>query len=580
MHFLTQSALLKALGWSLLNSLWQMGLLWLSYQVLIAMFNKVAARIRHGLALGLLAIGSMWTAVTFINALFFMDGGPEPSSWLPALLQSYPQRLNVGAHWFVNELLPWCTTIYLLALGGLLIRYTTHYFHCRRLTHIGLAKAPARFRLFTRVTAQTMSIRQKVTLALSDLADTPMTLGFLKPVILLPVAMINNLTPQQVEAILVHELAHIARKDYLLHLVISMMELLFFFNPFARLLIGHLKKEREHSCDDLVLQFQYDPHSYVSALLSLARQHRQGRLALAATGEGNQLLLQRARRILRQKRIHEGPGARSFVLVFLTLAITFFTISVPGRTGRSAHDPVVNARQPFPPGMLVTALRVQPPASASSAEAPGKSIVNVLQVTVNRRQTKSRTRTHASRSHDSFSGALTGDDDTDVGSFTTTDFPDTGAAAVFTGLVDTENKDFSIGQETPDAKPAISENILPGLEVQIPYVPNSSFFSQFTDTCPPEQRIALLQELAERQVREQVLQLHRQLARESEMLQRLELNSQAIRRRMEGSITASRQRVKDLLEKRQQLQRQYQQRLEELRRQLQRTGIHLTTVYI
>jgi hypothetical protein len=178
MHFLTQSALLKALGWSLLNSLWQMGLLWLSYQLLIAMFSKVAAHIRHGLALGLLAIGSMWTAATFINALFFMDGGPAPSSWLPTLLQSYPQRLNVGARWFVNELLPWCTTIYLFALGGLLIRYATHYFHCRRLTRMGLAKAPARFRLFTEVTAQTMSIRQKVTLALSDLADTPMTLGF------------------------------------------------------------------------------------------------------------------------------------------------------------------------------------------------------------------------------------------------------------------------------------------------------------------------------------------------------------------------------------------------------------------
>jgi BlaR1 peptidase M56 len=573
MHFLTQSALLKALGWSLLNSLWQMGLLWLSYQLLIVVFSKVAARIRHGLALGLLGVGSMWAAATFVNAWFFMDGGPGPSSWLTALLESYPERLDIGARWFVNELLPWCTTFYLLTLGGLLVRYSMHYSHCRRLNRKGLSKAPARFRLFTETTGQTMSIRQKVTLALSDLADTPMTLGFLKPVILLPVTMISNLTPEQVEAILVHELAHIARKDYLLHLAISIMELLFFFNPFARLLIGHLKKEREHSCDDMVLQFQYDPHSYVCALLSLARQHRQGRLALAATGEGNQLLLQRARRILQQRRIHEGPGAKSFFLVLLALLIMFFTVSGPGRIGHSVQDPFVTGRQYLPLALQPTGPGVQPPASIASAEAPARPIVNVLRVTVTHRQTTTtrqqtasiivqrgrRTLTAGSRtssSHDSFIGALSGDGDTDAGFFTTTDFPDTDATTVFAGLVDMEDKDFSIGQAAPAPKQEISENDLPG-EVQMPYVPNSSFLLQYTDTCPPEQRLALLQELTERQARGQFLQLQRQM-----------------------TLTASRERMKQLLKNQQQLRLQYQRRLEELHRQLQRAGVRLTTVYI
>ena len=88
-----------------------------------------------------------------------------------------------------------------------------------------------------------MGIRPAVSAWLSSKVDVPLTLGHLKPVILLPVAMINHLTPQQVEAILVHELAHIRRHDYLLHLAVTALEGFFFFNPFARLLIRQVKKK-------------------------------------------------------------------------------------------------------------------------------------------------------------------------------------------------------------------------------------------------------------------------------------------------------------------------------------------------
>ena len=68
MHFLTQSPLLNALGWALFNSLWQMALLWLCYNLFILIFNNIAAHIRHGLALLCLGIGTIWFAVTLITA--------------------------------------------------------------------------------------------------------------------------------------------------------------------------------------------------------------------------------------------------------------------------------------------------------------------------------------------------------------------------------------------------------------------------------------------------------------------------------------------------------------------------------
>src|SRR5258708_37196801 len=64
MHLLTQSALLKALGWSLFNSFWQMALLWLLYRVLLAIFPKASAHARHGLACLVLGAGEVWAALS------------------------------------------------------------------------------------------------------------------------------------------------------------------------------------------------------------------------------------------------------------------------------------------------------------------------------------------------------------------------------------------------------------------------------------------------------------------------------------------------------------------------------------
>ena len=332
MYGLTQSALLKALGWSLFNSLWQMSLLWAIYHLFILIFREAPARTRHGLAVFLLTAGAGWSALTFITAYWF---SPATGAYLlTAPFQIDGHRLLSVCRWFVDEGLSWCSFLYLLVLAGLVLHYADQYLCTRRITRIGISKIGPEFRVFVAATARNMGIAPAVKVYLSSLVDVPVTLGFLKPVILVPLSLITHLTTQQIEAILVHELGHIRRKDYLINLGVTVMELLYFFNPFVRMLISQLKKEREHCCDDLVLQFRYEPHAYVSALLSLARQHRQGRLAMAATGAGcNQLLLQRARKILQQKRTDERPGARTLLLLFLTTAIPVLILGL----SRPAH---------------------------------------------------------------------------------------------------------------------------------------------------------------------------------------------------------------------------------------------------
>jgi beta-lactamase regulating signal transducer with metallopeptidase domain len=324
MSLFTQSALLKALGWSLLNSIWQMGLLWLLYLLITALVNifykKSAAGFRHSFAIFILGAGSAWSGISFFRLLAM---GGEGSSDSPVLL---PVSVAIV---FIGQAMPLLSCLYLVVVAMLLIRTIHQYRQAGTLRQHGLHKAQPELRLFVDQIRRSLGIQKKVVLWLSSMAEAPLTIGFLKPVILLPVAMINNLDMQQVEAVLLHELAHIKKNDYLLNLLIRIVETLFFFNPFTKWLIHRIRREREHRCDDLVMQFRYDPHSYASALLQLARsQPDHPQLAMAATGWDDRLLLQRVRRIMELKSDGDrSPGDRSMkkpALFFLYAALAVF----------------------------------------------------------------------------------------------------------------------------------------------------------------------------------------------------------------------------------------------------------------
>jgi hypothetical protein len=152
---------------------------------------------------------------------------------------------------------------------------------------------------------------------------SPLTIGFWKPVILLPLAGINHLSPQQVEAVLLHELSHIRRFDYLVNIVLQVTEVLMFFNPFVRLLLKKAYQERENSCDDWVLQFDYNGAEYAKALLSIEQTEQAKLLALGANNNQKYYLLHRIARIIsrEKKPNHFGKQLSTLSIVALTLLL-------------------------------------------------------------------------------------------------------------------------------------------------------------------------------------------------------------------------------------------------------------------
>jgi bla regulator protein blaR1 len=152
-------------------------------------------------------------------------------------------------------------------------------------------KAPVELRLFTAEKSGLFGISRKVSLWISDSITSPLTYGFIKPVILLPVALMNQLSVREVEAIIIHELNHIKNNDYLLNIILVFIESIYFFNPFIRIMVKEIMIEREKDCDIRVLDFRYSSLLYADALVKVAKLRPSGnKLFMAAVSKNYQLL--------------------------------------------------------------------------------------------------------------------------------------------------------------------------------------------------------------------------------------------------------------------------------------------------
>lgn len=269
-----------------------MALLWIVYNVLLSLFRSMPSSQKSKLAASLLMTGFVWFAFTFIS-IFINKENSHSLVAMSVLPANVNQQLN---NWLENTL-PIASLLYILLLIIPVFRFVRNYRYVQVLRNTDLSKIPVEWRVFVKKIAEQVGISKPVKIWISGIIASPVTIGYLKPIILVPLAAVANLTPYQMEAVLLHELAHIRRHDYLINLIINCIQTVLYFNPFVKLFIKTIEKERERSCDELVMQFQYDAHNYASALLMLERNsiHAQ-QMAIAASGKSD--LLSRVERIL------------------------------------------------------------------------------------------------------------------------------------------------------------------------------------------------------------------------------------------------------------------------------------------
>ena len=318
---MNQVNFLQSLGWSLISSLWQMALLWVIYQFITVSFHKIRPAHKTSLATGLIFAGFAWFIYTLVTSLI---------SQTNSITSFYNTGMISDAGWkyFAGKILPYASIAYLVILVIPVWQFIRNYRFAQMIRKTGLKKMDVAWRMYVKRTSVAMGIARDVKIWLSEWVTSPVTIGYLKPIILIPVAAVNNLTPHQLEAVILHELSHIHRYDYFINLILSFVKTLLYFNPFVKLLVKSIEKEREHSCDEMVLQFQYKPGEYASALLRL-EQSKYRQMVMAAAGK-NHDLLNRIESILGMRNKGWNP-ARQFSIAFLTmLSVTLlhFFVSV------------------------------------------------------------------------------------------------------------------------------------------------------------------------------------------------------------------------------------------------------------
>jgi hypothetical protein len=323
-------SLMTALGWSLLASFWQMALLWAGYYLLTAGNKRFSATGKHNLVLVFIVFSGEWFIYTFFH-LLKEPGEPSVHGLLPVS--------NL-----VSQRIPYISSLYLFILTIRFSQYVIQYRKRKDLKY-PTPVSPA-IQLFTDRFTRILGITKQVTVYLSEKTETAETSGFLKPLILLPFSLLTHLSPAQVEAILIHELYHIRRNDYLINILVTCYRSIFFFNPFAHLFYKALERERELACDDGVLELGYDPSVYAEALFSLEkdRQVNQG-FSLAVDGKKPWLLMERIQRVLGRPIMRE-KGLSPMFLYGLAAAFVFFGLQFIALPGRAVYDMIPGSAVP------------------------------------------------------------------------------------------------------------------------------------------------------------------------------------------------------------------------------------------
>lgn len=328
-----QSPWLKDLGWVLVHSLWQGALLWALLALAFVLGrNRLSAAAKHRMAwltLTALALAPVVTMTwmqmqnheeprptspssSLVTSASPATSTPTPPSPPPTkaeskstlaptltLAPSVPSRptdsfpRSSSATAWLTQLPTWFATAWLAGLFLLTIRLLFGWRWIARLKQSGTAPNAAWHTRFAEWSDR--AVLRHVRVLVCPTLGVPLVVGWLRPVICFPASLLSRLSIAEVEALMLHELAHLKRRDPLLQFWVTVVETLLFHNPAAHALASTVRQTGELACDDLALAWKGDRKTYARALAA-AEEWRGSQFALASSGIGS--LKHRIQRIL------------------------------------------------------------------------------------------------------------------------------------------------------------------------------------------------------------------------------------------------------------------------------------------
>lgn len=283
-----------ALGWAVLHSLWEGAAI--AAVLGLVLVGTRSARVRYVAACSALLalVCAFW--VTFFRML--PDGESGSGILIRASVPVWREWPRLPFHEGLlprlQALIPWVAPVWVCGVCLVYCRYAVGWWSVYGLRRRGVCSAPAIWQDVLARLARELKVSRPVVLLESFFAEAPMVIGHFRPVVLVPLSFLAGLPPDQVEAILLHELAHVKRFDYLVNVCQRLAEGLLFYHPAAWWISRVIRAERENCCDDVVVRCRGDVQSYAEALTNI-EEKRIRELAVAANGGS---LVKRIRRML------------------------------------------------------------------------------------------------------------------------------------------------------------------------------------------------------------------------------------------------------------------------------------------
>ena len=244
------------------------------------------------------------------------ESSESPPSAASVIMQPSMDSTSVADQFrrLINRSATCLVTAWLMGVIVASIRLLTSFRGVRSLRTSGRPVSDSRLLIaFTRQLQQ-LQIRSTVLLLESVAVRVPTVIGWLKPVVLLPLTATTGLAIEQLEALLAHELAHVKRCDYLINLLQIMIETVLFYHPAVWWISRQIRNEREHCCDTIAVRLIANRELYAASLFGLAKTVCSARPVVAANG-GN--VLDRIRRVLQVDTAEAQelrPGALSGIM--------------------------------------------------------------------------------------------------------------------------------------------------------------------------------------------------------------------------------------------------------------------------
>ncbi|NVJ23838.1 M56 family metallopeptidase [Myxococcus sp. AM011] len=399
---------MESLGWALVHSLWQGALVALGLAVALVTVGRRAANARYALACGALVLTVVLPAATgwrhatraratrqaehaaatravheepllatrarpqwaaTPSAVISSEREPTTSGWTRLEPASVLTRLVEQARASLDSLLRWVVLAWVAGVGLSSGRLTAEWVQLRRLARRALP-APREWQERLDTLSRRLGLARAVRLLQSTEVDVPSTVGWLSPVVLLPVSTLSGLPTRQLEMVLAHELAHIRRHDFAVNLAQVVVETLFFYHPAVRWMSNVIRVEREHCCDDVAVSASGNSVSYARALTALEALRvlpSESSHAMSALGGS---LPERVRRLVSPAapRCSSRWVAGASVLTL----VSSLAVAAPLTSLVLGQSPASNTSSKAPPGVAIPAPpdAAEPPAPPSAPSAP------------------------------------------------------------------------------------------------------------------------------------------------------------------------------------------------------------------